>query len=378
MRTLIEILDYEQTENIISPLVFDFDQVIYLYDRHHDYQRKRRTLHELLARKKSVQVKFVQAPDDCEELFASLSASYPDAVFNCSNGSRTLLVKMARFCEKTSQRCYTLNFQRKSFQNLGGCEDMKSQFTVPHLSVKDIISLSSGEIVKTSHALPKMNDEMKADMKNIIHVMNSDSSAFSKLLSAFAKNMREQMPDDTTLVLDLIEEKDQLQLLKKLAQAKIVHNSSEKGKLHLCFKNQTLMKMMSDSGAWLEYQSYLECTESGFFDDVRISTVVDWNADSSDKNDPTCEIDLIVVKNCIPVFVSCKLNKCSALDLYEIKLLSQKLGGTLGKAAVISKAYALHEGEPLALKAKELGITLIDGQDIEKGRIAQKLLSCIR
>ena len=59
MSTLIEILDYEQTENIISPLMFDFNQIVYLYDEHHDYQSKRTTLKDLLNRKGIHNIEFI-------------------------------------------------------------------------------------------------------------------------------------------------------------------------------------------------------------------------------------------------------------------------------------------------------------------------------
>ena len=177
--------------------------------------------------------------------------------------------------------------------------------------------------------------------------------------------------------LDNPEDKGQKKILQGLQKINVIQMFEHGNRLHLVFKNRTLMNMLKDSGAWLEYQSYLECLNSGFFDDVRISTVVDWNKQSKNHNDPTCEIDLIVIKNCIPVFVSCKMNKCTALDLYEIKLLAQKLGGTLGQAAVISKAPSLKDNEPLYLKAKELGILLIREKEIESGLIASSLLELI-
>ena len=91
MNTLIEILDYEQTENIISPLMFDFDQVVYLYDEHHDYQNKRRTLKELLNQKGIRNIEFIEVNGHDDSVFESLISRYPDAMFNLSNGSRTLL-----------------------------------------------------------------------------------------------------------------------------------------------------------------------------------------------------------------------------------------------------------------------------------------------
>lgn len=378
MKTLIEILDYEQTENIICPLVFDFDRIIYLYDKNHDHAKKRRLLEHLLNLKGLNDVQFLEVGENSESIFQKLSLNNPDAVFNLSNGSRTLLVKMARYCEKTNQRCFTLNFQRKTFNNLQGCEELQKQFKVPHLSIENIVELSGGEILKSAHTLPEMNTEMKAEMLTIIDIMNSNSNAWTKLLGQFAKLISEQDPDDCSIWMDWPIEKHLQKLLKELKQKQIVRFYEHGNRIRVVFKNRTLMKMFSDSGAWLEYQSYLECLDSGLFDDVRISTVVDWNKESDDRNDPTCEIDLVVVKNCIPAFVSCKMNKCTALDLYEVKLLSQKLGGTLGRAAVISKAPALKAGEPLYLKAMELGITLIGSNEIESGKIAELLLESLR
>ena len=377
MSTLIEILDYEQTENIISPLMFDFNQIVYLYDEHHDYQSKRTTLKDLLNRKGIHNIEFIEVNGHDDTVFESLVTRYPDAMFNLSNGSRTLLVQMARFCERTNQKCYTLNFQRKSFHDISGCVILKTKFKVPHLKIEDVISLSAGEIIKTSHALPELNDEMMQDMNLIIQLMNRDSSSWTRLLGIFAKAIREDSEHDCSIWLDHPEDKGQKKVLEGLQKINVIQMFEHGKQLRLVFKNRVLMNMLKDSGAWLEYQSYLECLNSGVFDDVRISTVVDWNKQSKNHNDPTCEIDLIVIKNCIPVFVSCKMNKCTALDLYEIKLLAQKLGGTLGKAAVISKAPSLKDNEPLYLKAKELGILLIREKEIESGSISSSLLELI-
>ncbi|MBE6108013.1 MAG: DUF1887 family protein [Erysipelotrichaceae bacterium] len=377
MKTLIEILDYEQTENIISPLVFDFEQIVFIYDINHNDPKKRRTLRDLLQSKNINNLVFLQVDQNDDSIFDQLVLKYPECIFNLSNGSRTLLVKMTRYCERTHQRCYTLNFQRKTFCNLHGCDDLEKRFKVPHLSVANIIELSSGEIIKTAHALPSLDEEMLKDLRICIDVMNHDSNAWTRLLGVFAKELKEEEMEDS-FWMAYPEEKTHQILLNQLKEKQILHWFDHGSKIRIVFKNHKLMKLFTDSGAWLEYQSYLECLDSGYFDDVRISTVVDWNKESQDNNDPTCEIDLIVIKNCIPAFVSCKMNKCSALDLYEIKLLSKKLGGSLGRAAVISKAASLERGQPLYLKAQELEITVIGQKDIEAGNIADALLNTLR
>ncbi len=82
---------------------------------------------------------------------------------------------------------------------------------------------------------------------------------------------------------------------------------------------------------------------------------------------------MIVIKDCISAFVSCKLNKCNALDIYEIKLLSEKLGGSLAKAAVVTKTSSLRKGTPLALKAEHLDVKVVDQDMVEQGKIAEEL-----
>lgn len=372
MNTLIEILDYELTENIISPLVFRFNHLIYLYDEHHDDAMKRQNLYDFLMKKGNHDIQFIKASGQLDLFFKDLSEKYPDAIYHLSNGTRTLLVQMAQFCERSKQRCYTMNFQKKVFTDLMGCSDLKQQFYIPKMSIEELISLRDGEILKTSHALPVLDEKMTKELMTSIEMMNSDSVAWSKLLSSFAKSMKdnEGLPE---LWIDTPTDHAQKTLLDRMDEHHIVHVHQHNQKMRIDFVNPSLMKLFADSGAWLEYQSYLECVRSQRFDDVRISTVIDWDKHSENPNDPTCEIDLIVIKDCISAFVSCKLNKCTALDIYEIKLLSEKLGGSLAKAAVITKTSSLQKGTPLSLKAEHLDVKIVDQKMIEDGKIAEEL-----
>ena len=164
MSTLIEILDYELTENIISPLVFKFDRLIYLYDEHHDDAMKRQSLYHFLTKKGNHDIQFIKASGQFNLFFDDLSNQYPDSIYHLSNGTRTLLVHMAQFCERSKQRCYTMNFQKKVFTDIYGCTDLKQQFYVPKMTIEELISLNQAEILKTSHSLPVMDEKMTKDL----------------------------------------------------------------------------------------------------------------------------------------------------------------------------------------------------------------------
>ena len=69
------------------------------------------------------------------------------------------------------------------------------------------------------------------------------------------------------------------------------------------------------------------------FDEVHLGYVIDW--DNSDQNDTTDnEIDVVAIKNSVPYFISCKMRKPEAKDVYEIACLAERVGGGAAKAVV--------------------------------------------
>ena len=114
------------------------------------------------------------------------------------------------------------------------------------------------------------------------------------------------------------------------------------------------------AGTILEMYSALCAEESGIFHDIRVGVKLDWNGSIiyGQGPDPYNEIDLILMRNNLPIFVSCKNTEPKNEQLYEIMVMAKHYGGYFATPALFCSGNAT-----LGVKkrADEMGVILIDG-----------------
>ena len=143
--------------------------------------------------------------------------------------------------------------------------------------------------------------------------------------------------------------------------------------MRFAYKSELMKKSLQNQGIWLELYGYLTAKNSGLFHDVRTSVVVDWdNARGRDRSTRN-EIDILLISGVTPVFISCKMGVPTPLALSEIKILSEKFGGERTKTVLLTGADIYNDNRPLAQRARDLGITLLDRGDLAKGDLARRL-----
>lgn len=114
------------------------------------------------------------------------------------------------------------------------------------------------------------------------------------------------------------------------------------------------------AGTILEMYCALCAHESGLFHDVRVGVKLDWDGilAQGQEPDPYNEIDLILMKNNLPVFVSCKNTDPKNDQLYEITVMAKHYGGHFATPALFCSGKAT---EGVKKRAAEMGVVLIDG-----------------
>ena len=90
--------------------------------------------------------------------------------------------------------------------------------------------------------------------------------------------------------------------------------------------------MISVAGAFLENYLYLKLDESGLFDDIKMSAVIDFSDDKY-AYPVRCEIDCLIIKDNRLLFVSCKSSKADATTLNEIYVHNHRFGNALSLCA---------------------------------------------
>lgn len=130
-------------------------------------------------------------------------------------------------------------------------------------------------------------------------------------------------------------------------------------------------------GVWLELYVYISAKETGVFHDVKLGTMIDWDA-YDNITVAGNEIDVILMDDSLPIFISCKLRDADTAALNELLIAKKRLGGWFSKGIIVtySKEKKIHTGT--YKRAQELGLELLDATDIMADDFGERLVKAIR
>ena len=130
-------------------------------------------------------------------------------------------------------------------------------------------------------------------------------------------------------------------------------------------------------GVWLELYVYIAAKQSGVFDDVKLGTMIDWNAYDGVVVAGN-EIDVILMEQSLPVFISCKLRSADTAALNELLIAKKRVGGWFSKGVMVTFSREKTESSGTYKRAQELGLELLDASDILAEDFAERLVRAIR
>ena len=139
------------------------------------------------------------------------------------------------------------------------------------------------------------------------------------------------------------------------------------------FEDDMVRFWLRDMGSVLELQVYRACLQADCFDDCILSAVVNWQGTDAPAQAVTNEIDVMCVRGVMPLFISCKTCEIKTEALNELAILRDRFGGKGSRAAIVTSASATRSRRLMLKRAAELSIEVIEWEDIELGRLAEKL-----
>ena len=143
------------------------------------------------------------------------------------------------------------------------------------------------------------------------------------------------------------------------------------------FRDAQIRTWLRDVGSVLELYIYKACLDTGLFQDVITSAVVDWDG-SGRQNAVTNELDVMCTRGITPVFISCKTCDVKTEALNELAILRDRFGGKIAKAAIVT---AEKGGAAMRNRASELGIDVFDLDDLNNllnNRTDRRLRNLVR
>jgi hypothetical protein len=171
-----------------------------------------------------------------------------------------------------------------------------------------------------------------------------------------------------------VEEKDIDSLLHYLNKHGLVSGYVESSQiLSFSFKNQQVKKCLTSAGLILEMMVLVSAKtvchkdRTPYYDDCMNGVSIDWDGTFHQRDDAQKdtenEIDAVLMKGLIPLFVSCKNGQVKEDELYKLDAVANRFGGKFVKKVILITYWGKKSPNPTHFRqrAKDMRINLYDG-----------------
>lgn len=369
MKTLIRAFDeYKPYINAIVPLTLGIDKVIYIY--HHDIQKSRiDALQKILKRYSDIDAEYIRLKNDHVEMDAILE-KYPDIIIDLSASRYLSILLMDKVLHHDNTIIYYSEEDDciKSYREHKILEDRMFSFTV-----SDLITLNGGRVMNSMHAYAK-KEETRKIIREVVEASATSYQTFVSFVSRIGSSIAHKAVSDRRYKIgaDAVSKIRSDDTYRRYRDFGMFTLDEE----YLTFANEEVAAMFGVAGSFLENYIYMKLTDSGYFDEVIMSAVIDFSG--YERRYPiVCEIDCIVLKNNHLLFTSCKSNKVDTTDLNEIKVHNMMFGN-YHSSPVICTLDDLNEKSPsVYAKGRELDVAIIDRTAFENGELPELFRSII-
>ena len=293
-------------------------------------------------------------------------------VVDIVGGGEALLVA-AGMCmaEYPGLRVVSLRNERPAL--IGGKDRQDALFGALNtdLTVREVISLAAGELIRCGHADWRAMDEYVFSSIPVmfgIYMKNRDSwpafTAYLQRLNSPGYRLKEGVfSGPTEFTVNPVtgkKTKVNLNIIRDLMGAGFVTDfRMTAANCRLAFSHPHIVKYLCDTGSWLELYVFSALKGSGAFNDIEIDPVVSW--DNDDDNDDTVnEVDLIAMKGTTPIFISCKSGIPGNEAVYEIGEITRRFGNYHARAVLVTACDMARDAESVRKRAEDSGVEVID------------------
>jgi hypothetical protein len=385
MQTLIELYDERPLENVLGVEVFRPARVVYVCPKRvsRDRSLQRRLRDYFAHRGQEVELEFVKADvyhaDAILKTLRRIAAASPDCAMDITGGTDAVLYAAGLLGAETGVPAFTYSRRKNCFFNIRNAAYADGLPCEVVYSVEDCFRMAGGA-VRAGRADNELLPLYLRDVDPFFRLYLKHRRSWVQIIG-YIQRLSPTEPDaapslqaagpysvkgERGSMIDAPEEAlRDLERIKFLGELAIDRETG----VRFTFRDAQIRQWLRDVGSVLELYAWRTCFESGLFDDVRLSAVVDW--EGSGKRDAVSnELDVMCTRGVTPVFLSCKTSDLKTEALNELAVLRDRFGGGIARAAVITAERA---GVPVRNRAAELQIQVIDLDDLTAGRLAKRI-----
>lgn len=285
-----------------------------------------------------------------------------DVTINLTGGSRINSLILLNIANKYLFKYIYLDVLNKKIYNLDKTIEIKS-IDFSDLNLNEIITATGGIILQDS-----TNFSDKKDLIILSKYIYNNLDIWHKYKNRLYDSNVFIHNDEVDNILINInsldnDEKNLLnKILKKLKEIKSVdYLNIDENRIKVSFKNSYIKSFIFKSGTWLEIVTKNLINDIKEIDEVKNGVMFLWNDKSKVVRN---ELDVIAMKDCIPICISCKdSDKYNEDTLNELKVYSEKIGGENAFKILVATKEPVKNS--VKIRAKEMGINIIifDGNE---------------
>ncbi len=386
VETIIEIYDDEPIYNVLALTQFSPKNVVYLGARKLKNKRVKSSIISFV-RELSLDTKCFFYATDMQNIDAiiaelkSILATYGDCAIDLTGGNEVALVAVGMLAKEMNIPLFRYDRYAYCYRNIYNCPEAENVPSEPHLNIRSILALAGAMMKSHGHvSLDNVTKDISDDIFRVWTIYKKHHRVWSKVvgyLQQISKNLEGDalhVSSPQTLYGTERIVAANVAVMADLAEAGIIENYKSDGKrISFDYKNRLMRSCLCDAGICLELYVYAAAISSGVYDDVQISVVVDWDGNLEASINTINEIDVMLTRGVVPVFISCKSGTPNVTALNEIKTLATQFGGVYARPVLVTMANIRTGDRYLMQRARDMGVEIIDRDDLLYDRLSKRL-----
>ncbi len=396
--TIIEFFDKTAIENMLSALLCQPDQVIFVGHNRKQMERCLPAYRQVLA-DRGLQVELCNPVtlnrNNLQAIVEKLSQiveNHHDCVFNLDGGEELYLVAVGIVAQKYPESVQLHRFNIRNNSIIDCDADGNDQLVSPiAISIRENVRIYGGVVVDVDQhsdgTYPwKFTEEFRQDLHTMWEIACRFSKSWNGCINTIGwadqicpqEDPREFRAIRANVEAAMLREGDRYSMSPAILQALekkhlISWLTVTQQEVEFVFKNEQIKRCLTKAGQLLELMvtmAAMDVTEDGehpVYQDVQCGVYMDWDGDVAPEGDTDVgnEVDVLLMKGAVPVFISCKNGYLDAEELYKLSQVSYRFGGKYAKRVLIAPQLDKMgaRGDYIRARAEDMGIKVVDDFD---------------
>ena len=389
--TVIEFFSGDDLKNIAGALLGETDKILFLGKDMARMRSRIEIYHRVLqARGQDVAMEAVQLNTSriqvAVRILTQLAEQEKTCIFSLDGGNEIGLAAAGIVYARNPERVKLCRYNAENGM-LYDCvaESGYKMRSGIRVSVEENILLHGGVIARDSNYFEwDYTKEFKEDVRAMWNVLRRDTKAWNNMTQQFAaslsgsdvsstlrfrydegetaRRIRRNLPELWQFLLEM----GRLGLLRDLSE------DPENRVLTGACKNRQILQCLTKPGVLLELYTAIVAMElkqengEPFYSDVMVGVNIDWDGVRRKyrEQETENEIDVILMKGAVPVFISCKNGLVEKDEPYKLDTVAKRFGSDYERKALVStNLHTQRNAESLVTRMSEMGIRSIDHAD---------------